>query len=117
MRHAFSRSVRILFVILIALIVRSGVDTYGAQSVQSASPRPAAAPPASSNEVAFLNQYCITCHNQRLKTGSLALDLLDVTKVGPDAETWEKVVRKIRTGMMPPSGTRRPERVMLDAFA
>src|SRR5262245_409129 len=123
MRYAFSRSVRVLLVVLFGLIVRSGVDTYGAQAPdatrnsQSAPARPAAAPPASSNEAAFLNQYCITCHNQRLKTGSLALDLLDVTKVGPDAETWEKVVRKIRTGMMPPSGARKPERTMLDAFA
>ncbi|HEY1305338.1 MAG TPA: DUF1592 domain-containing protein [Vicinamibacterales bacterium] len=123
MRYAFSRSVRVLLVVLFGLIVRSGVDTYGAQgpdatrNSQSAPARPAAAPPAGSNEVAFLNQYCITCHNQRLKTASLELDLLDVTKVGPDAETWEKVVKKIRTGMMPPSGARKPERTMLDAFA
>ncbi|HKE82179.1 MAG TPA: DUF1592 domain-containing protein [Vicinamibacterales bacterium] len=123
MRYAFSRSVRVLLLILFGLIVRSGVATYGAQgpdatrNSQGAPARPAAAPPPASNEAAFLNQYCITCHNQRLKTGSLALDLLDVTKVGPDAETWEKVVKKVRTGMMPPSGARKPERTMLDAFA
>ena len=81
---------------------------------QTATPKPAA---AASGEAAFLNQYCITCHNQRLKTASLSLDLLDVSTVGGDADTWEKVVKKIRTGMMPPSGAKRPDRSALDAFA
>ena len=64
-----------------------------------------------------MNQYCVTCHNQTAKAGSLALDTLDLANVGKDAEKWEKVVRKIRSGMMPPSGSRRPERVVLDGFA
>jgi len=110
MPNAFSRSVRVLVVTLVVLIARSSVDTRA----QSAAPKPAAAP---SGEAAFLNQYCITCHNQRLKTASLSLDLLDVSKVGGDAETWEKVVKKIRTGMMPPSGAKRPDRSALDGFA
>jgi hypothetical protein len=66
---------------------------------------------------ALLNQYCITCHNQRLKTAGLLLDTMDLDHVGKDAAAWEKVVRKIRTGMMPPSGARRPERAALDGFA
>jgi hypothetical protein len=66
---------------------------------------------------ALLNQYCIVCHNQKLKTGGLELDKLDVRNVGPNAEEWEKVVRKLRTGMMPPAGARRPDRAVLDAFA
>ena len=65
----------------------------------------------------FVKQYCVTCHNQRLKTGGLVLETLNVDGVGPDAETWEKVVRKVSTGMMPPAGARRPERAALDAFA
>jgi hypothetical protein len=66
---------------------------------------------------ALLNQYCITCHNQRLKTAGLLLDSMDLDQVGKDAAAWEKVVRKIHTGMMPPSGARRPERAVLDSFA
>jgi cytochrome c551/c552 len=66
---------------------------------------------------ALLKQYCVTCHNQQLKTAGLALDALDVADVARDAETWEKVVRKIKTGMMPPSGMPRPDRPVLDAFA
>jgi hypothetical protein len=65
----------------------------------------------------LLNQYCITCHNEKLKTGGLELDKLDLTHVSSNPETWEKVVRKVRAGMMPPAGARRPDRTTLDAFA
>ena len=72
---------------------------------------------ATAPKPALLNQYCMTCHNQRLKTAGLMLDAMDLEHVGTDAAAWEKVVRKIRTGMMPPSGARRPDRPLLDAFA
>lgn len=39
---------------------------------------------------ALINQYCVACHNQKLKTGGLELDKLDVQNVGPQAEAWEK---------------------------
>jgi hypothetical protein len=68
-------------------------------------------------DTSLINQYCITCHNQRAKVGGLTLDTLDYEHLDKDAATWEKVVRKIKTGMMPPSGARRPERPALDAFA
>src|SRR5499427_1403980 len=84
-----------------------------ALAVVPGSAQQAAAPP----KPALLAQYCITCHNQRLKTAGLLLDSMDFDHVEKDAASWEKVVRKIRTGMMPPSGARRPERATLDAFA
>jgi hypothetical protein len=58
--------------------------------------------------------YCETCHNDRLKTGGLSLQGLPIDG---NAETWEKVIRKVRAGMMPPAGAKRPERAALDAFA
>src|SRR5437867_13136068 len=58
---------------------------------------------------ATLNQYCVTCHNQRTKTAGLALDTMDLSAIGRDAETWEKVVRKLRSGMMPPQGASHPD--------
>ena len=64
----------------------------------------------------FLNQYCVSCHNERTKVAGLMLDKLDIDHVNENAETWEKVVRKLRTGMMPPSGARRPERFVIDSF-
>ena len=45
-----------------------------------------------------------TCHNDRAKTAGLMLDKMDLDHVGEGAETWEKVVRKLRGGMMPPHG-------------
>src|SRR4029079_6263816 len=107
----FSRTASVLFIVLLAVIVRSASPSADAQS-----PAPAAAAPASA-EAAFVNQYCIGCHNQRAKIGGLALDTLDVSRVGPASETWGKVVKKSRTGMMPPSGAKRPERSALDRFA
>jgi hypothetical protein len=68
-------------------------------------------------EQALLDQYCITCHNATTRIADLALDGLDPTRVAEDRDTWEKVVRKLRTGMMPPSGARRPDRNRLDRFA
>ena len=58
---------------------------------------------------AALDQYCVTCHNQRLRTGGLSLDNIDLTNVPVNAEIWEKVIRKLRSGTMPPSGMPRPD--------
>ena len=69
------------------------------------------------NGQALLDQYCITCHNQRANTAGLALDTKDPANVAEDARDWERVVRKIRTGMMPPAGAPRPARAVLDALA
>src|SRR6267154_918315 len=57
---------------------------------------------------ALLDQYCVTCHSDRLKTAQLSLEKLDLATVGEHAELWEKVVRKLRAGVMPPPDVRRP---------
>jgi hypothetical protein len=67
-------------------------------------------------EAAFLKQYCVSCHNSRARTGGLALDAADVARVDGHAETWEKVVRKLRTGMMPPDGAPQPSSDVRAAF-
>jgi hypothetical protein len=72
---------------------------------------------APSADQALLERYCITCHNQKAKTGGLMLDTLDVAHPGANAATWEKAVLKIKTGLMPPGGMPRPDRPTLDAFA
>ena len=96
--------------------VWGGTEPVGAEQQQQQQQQPPSVA-APTDTPAFLKQYCIGCHNTRANIGGLALDALDVTRVGPAAETWEKVVKKVRTGMMPPSGARRPERAALDAFA
>jgi hypothetical protein len=90
--------------------------------------RPAQAPPARSASIAasptetsarsrapaafersLLEKYCITCHNERLRTAGLALDRLNPADVGSQAEVWEKIVRKLHLGEMPPPGMPRPD--------
>ena len=86
-----------------ALLLASAVLRAGEQSPQ------VIAAPAATTDRATLDRYCVTCHNSRTRTGGLALDTVDVAQVAQDAETWEKVVRKVRGRMMPPPGTPRPD--------
>src|SRR5438093_2954799 len=57
---------------------------------------------------AVLDQYCVTCHNDRIKRANLTLEKLDLTRAGDHPELWEKVIRKLRAGVMPPPGMKRP---------
>ena len=70
--------------------------------------------PVPSPQRALLDRYCVTCHNQRLQTGGLALDAADVSRVGEAPDVWERVVLKLRGGMMPPAGRPRPAGPALD---
>ena len=70
----------------------------------------AAGQQSGSAERALLDRYCVSCHNDNLRTGGVALDTMDVANVGESAEVWEKVVKKLRAGMMPPAGRPRPDR-------
>ena len=65
---------------------------------------------------ALVKQYCVTCHNERAKTGDLVIDPATLANVGAHAEVWEKVVRKVRAGLMPPQGVRRPADDVMDGF-
>jgi len=73
--------------------------------------------PQATGPQAVIAQYCVTCHSDKAKMGGLTLESLDIARVGTNAQTWEKVVRKVRSGMMPPSGAKRPARTALDGFA
>jgi hypothetical protein len=64
----------------------------------------------------LVSKYCLTCHNEKAKTGGLVLEKLDVDHPAPDAEVWEKVIRKLRAGLMPPSGSPRPDEAALESF-
>ena len=84
---------------------------------QPTSARPAASAAATTpaSTRAILNRYCVTCHNERLKTAGLLLNKLDVEHVADGAESWEKVARKLRTHEMPPSGAARPDEATYSA--
>ncbi len=76
----------------------------------------ASTPAPPSPNAAFLNQYCLSCHNTRVTSGGLSLDGLDPARVEGHAEPWEKVVRKLRTGMMPPENAPRPPAAVRESF-
>src|SRR5580658_4624161 len=88
-----------------------------AVSLASVAPVFAATPQASlSAQRAMLDHYCVTCHNQKAKTANVMFDTLDLTQVGKDAEVWERAVRKLRGGMMPPPGMPRPDAATVNSF-
>ena len=72
---------------------------------QAQAPSPVTASP----QKALINQYCVTCHNDRVKTGGLTLADFDPEAASQHAEVAEKVIRKLRGGLMPPAGARRPD--------
>jgi hypothetical protein len=86
-------------------------------SIGVAMPR-ASAPQASASDASstiaaadrgVVDKYCVSCHNQRLKTSGLALDTAELSDVAAHPEVWEKVIRKVGAGMMPPAGVPRPD--------
>ena len=98
-------------VLLVALA--ACVAAFIAQTnVKAVAAQPAPAHP----DGALLSKYCYTCHDSKSRAGGLALDAKDITNVGADAETWEKVIRKLRAGAMPPVGRPRPDQQTTDAF-
>jgi Protein of unknown function (DUF1592)/Protein of unknown function (DUF1588)/Protein of unknown function (DUF1587)/Protein of unknown function (DUF1585)/Protein of unknown function (DUF1595) len=84
------------------------------QSAGSGATNPAAPPVSAPRDV--IATYCTSCHNQRLRTAGLTLDSINVDDVAGSAEIWEKVVRKVRGGLMPPAGARQPDAPTRDAF-
>ena len=73
-------------------------------------------PSPSAGDRALVGQYCITCHNQKAPTANLMLDKMDLADVPARAETWEKVIQKLRGGTMPPLGLPRPNKTAVDGL-
>jgi uncharacterized protein DUF1592/uncharacterized protein DUF1588/uncharacterized protein DUF1585/uncharacterized protein DUF1587/uncharacterized protein DUF1595 len=63
-----------------------------------------------------VNQYCIFCHSKELKTAGVVLEGLDFSQIGPNAPVLERVLRKVRTGEMPPAGMPRPDAALTGRF-
>src|SRR5262249_42296557 len=88
------------------------VLTQAARSQTAAQPQATAngvTAPTAVTEKAFFNQYCVVCHNEKAKKAgqpaalAITIDSLDVAHVEQNAQDWERVVRKVRAGMMPPA--------------
>src|SRR5437867_3445386 len=93
----------------------------GALRAPAAQPAASAAP-AASPQRALLDRYCVGCHSQRARAAGqeaarkLTLDDLDVARVADHPDVWERVVRKLRAGMMPPASARRPDKATYNTF-
>ena len=82
-----------------------------------AAPTPRSARTDAEDAREILDTYCVRCHNERRLTGGLVLDVLDVEDPSTAAGAWEGVIRKLRTGTMPPGGVRRPDPAEYDLVA
>jgi mono/diheme cytochrome c family protein len=97
---------------------RIAIAAFVAALVAASAPVRSEGPASGQSDArAVVQRYCVTCHNTRTKAGGLLLDQLDAGQPEQHPEIFEKVVRKLRTGMMPPSGAPRPDRATLDRLA
>jgi len=105
---------------LVAVLLASGVAAtlLGARPSPVPAPHPASFASADPDQVeSILTTYCVGCHNERRRSGGLALDALDVRSPAADADRWERVILKVRTGTMPPGGEPRPDPGQYDVVA
>jgi mono/diheme cytochrome c family protein len=98
----------VLFCLVGRNLQSAGQAASPGPAAQPASPQTSGAPVAPRQ--ALINQYCLGCHSDRVKAGGLALSELNLDAVSQHAEIAEKVIRKLRGGLMPPAGARRPDR-------
>ena len=103
-RRGYPLSAAALFVILAAAAAPAGAAQAGSAEATTTPAR------------ALLDRYCVACHNERLQTAGLELDTADVTDVSADPALWEKVVRKLRAGAMPPAPRPRPDEATYARF-
>src|SRR5688572_1147699 len=92
----------------LGVLIATSITSLNGQTTTPSERRTVAVSASSDQPRALLDKYCVTCHNDRLKTANLSLQGLDLTKVADHADVWEKVVRKLRAGVMPPPDTPRP---------
>src|SRR5215475_7610079 len=107
----------LLAVAALAIAGQTAQAPQQAQGPQSGRLKPDATSAAAAPPAATINKYCVTCHNDRLKTGGLSLAGVDVEHPSAKAETWEKVIRKLRTNAMPPPNAPRPDPATYNALA
>ena len=106
------KSVRLVFVSFVSFVVMLCLASSGGRGVSHGQQPDASVSP----DQALVNRYCTTCHSTRMKAGNLVLAGLDVAAVDDNPELWEKVVRKLRNGLMPPAGSPRPDEASYQRF-
>ena len=108
---------RTLLAIGLAAAALVTTATLGARAGQSATPSaPRVSQTANAVDRSLLDRHCVSCHNDRLKTGGLSLAQVDLAHVDANAAVLEKVVQKLRSGQMPPQGRPRPDQALVTSF-
>jgi mono/diheme cytochrome c family protein len=96
-----------LGLVLFVVVVAAGIVAWPSQAQRAT---------ANATQRAFINDYCVSCHSQKAKTAGVVLEGLEFNRLSADADIWEKVLRKVRTGQMPPAKAPKPESVENSAF-
>jgi mono/diheme cytochrome c family protein len=116
--------IRVMAAVPAAFVLAIGVAAVTAQSPRASAP--ASVVPVSSHaqsglavdaQTELVKQYCATCHSDRARTGGLSLASFDAAELHDQVEIAERIIRKLRTGMMPPAGAKRPDDHTLAALA
>jgi mono/diheme cytochrome c family protein len=121
MTQGLARNAIATCALLLCLVLGGNLQSQGQAPAAPSSPGPTSAQneasaKAEASPKALIDQYCIACHNDRLRSGGLALSELNLDAVHQSAEVAEKVIRKLRGGLMPPAGARRPDRQTAATF-
>ena len=98
---------------LLAVVLTGAPGAAQSASASASAAREPGAPPHGP----LIDRYCVTCHNERLRTAGVVLEGLDFSNVAPGAATWERVLRKLRAREMPPAGRPRPADAEYEALA
>jgi hypothetical protein len=103
---------------LLATLIDTRVEAVDDKKASALKPvaSHASAPLSADQQTALVKQYCSTCHNDKLKTGGLSLAAFDAAALDQHAEVGEKMIRKLRAGMMPPAGMKRPDEATMAAL-
>jgi len=99
---------------MLALLLSSVLWRTNAQTVPTSTQAPLAS--AVDQHRAMLSTYCSTCHSDRVKSGGLSLEGLDLQTPAQNAQIWEKAVRKLRGRLMPPPGNPQPAQKDINSF-
>ena len=100
--------------IVVAIAAVLVLVSVGAATQRPATPAVVSTP---ASRKALLDQYCVTCHNVDDRVAGIAFDTMDLSRVAKDGDVWEKAIKKLKGGMMPPPGAKQPDRTTALGFA
>ncbi len=106
-----------VWVCMLGLLVSAQGGPGGVIAAKAQSLPPAAPGMPAADQAALVGRYCATCHSERTKSGGLSLATFDVPWASQHPETVEKMIRKLRAGMMPPAGAARPDDPTIGSLA